>query len=136
MSDRDFVDGVALSGVLPAPLIIFSTFVGYFGGLPVGAVAMTIGVFLPAFAFSILFFRHLEDVIHRAALHQFLEGVAAGVVGVIVITTVRLAVVAIPAPASALIALGALVVLYRWRHRLTIPAIVAGAGVIGWLSFS
>jgi chromate transporter len=73
---------------------------------------------------------------HRLARHHFLEGVAAGVVGVIVITTVRLAVVAIPTPAAALIALGALVVLYRWRHKLTIPAIVAGAGLIGWLGFN
>jgi len=42
MSERDFLDGVALSGILPAPLIIFSTFVGYFGGGPVGALAMTL----------------------------------------------------------------------------------------------
>ena len=45
-------------------------------------------------------------------------------------TTGRLAVVAIPAPAATLIALGALVVLYRWRHKLTIRH-VAGAGVTG-----
>ena len=32
MTERDFLDGVALSEILPAPLIIFSTFVGYFGG--------------------------------------------------------------------------------------------------------
>src|SRR5829696_1664104 len=29
LSDSQFVDGLAMSGVLPAPLIIFSTFVGY-----------------------------------------------------------------------------------------------------------
>ena len=136
MSDHDFVDGVALSGILPAPLIIFSTFIGFFGGGPVGALAMTVGIFLPAFAFSILFFRHLEAVIHRPALHHFLEGVAAGVVGVIVITTLRLAVIAIPTPAATVIALGALVVLYRWKHKLTIPAIIAGAGACGWLTFN
>ncbi|RWQ13131.1 chromate transporter, partial [Mesorhizobium sp.] len=41
MTDAQFLDGLALSGILPAPLIIFSTFVGYFGGGPLGAVAMT-----------------------------------------------------------------------------------------------
>ncbi|MBA2723243.1 MAG: chromate efflux transporter, partial [Methylibium sp.] len=50
MSDGQFLDGLALSGVLPAPLIIFATFVGYVGGGPLGAIAMTAGVFLPAFA--------------------------------------------------------------------------------------
>ena len=28
LTDNEFVDGLAMSGVLPAPLIIFSTFVG------------------------------------------------------------------------------------------------------------
>ena len=34
LSDGEFVDGLAISGVLPAPLIIFSTFVGYIGRRP------------------------------------------------------------------------------------------------------
>jgi chromate transporter len=29
MSNAQFLDGIALGGILPAPLIIFSTFVGY-----------------------------------------------------------------------------------------------------------
>lgn len=54
MTDAQFLDGLALSGILLAPLIIFSTFVGYFGGGPLSAVAMTVGIFLPAFGFSLL----------------------------------------------------------------------------------
>lgn len=135
MSERDFLDGVALSGVLPAPLIIFSTFVGYFGGGPVGALAMTLGVFLPAFLFSILFHRHLEAVIHNPTLHNFLEGVAAGVVGLIVITTVGLGTIAVPNLTAALIFIAALAVVYRWKNKLTIPVIIAGAGLAGWLCF-
>src|SRR3546814_2863975 len=49
MTDAQFLDGLALSGILPAPLIIFSTFIGYFGGGPLGAIVMTVGIFLPAF---------------------------------------------------------------------------------------
>jgi chromate transporter len=136
MSERDFLDGVALSGILPAPLIIFSTFVGYFGGGPLGALAMTAGIFLPAFLFSILFYRHLESVIHNPTLHNFLEGVTAGVVGLIAITTVKLGVTAIPSLKALLIFAAALVVVYRWKNKLTIPAIVAGAGLTGWLLFN
>jgi chromate transporter len=36
MTNAHFVDGLALSGILPAPLIIFTTFVGYLGGGPLG----------------------------------------------------------------------------------------------------
>ncbi|MGQ0660904.1 chromate efflux transporter, partial [Sphingosinicella sp.] len=84
MTDAQFLDGVALSGVLPAPLIIFSTFVGYYAGGPIGALAMTAGIFLPAFAFSLLFYDRLEQVVENERLHGVLEGVAAGVVGFIV----------------------------------------------------
>lgn len=133
MSERDFLDGVALSGILPAPLIIFSTFVGYFGGGPLGALAMTAGIFLPAFLFSILFFRHLEAVIRNPTLHHFLEGVTAGVVGLIAITAVVLARSAVPDWRAAVIFAAALLVVFRWRSKLAIPAIVFSAGLIGWL---
>ena len=54
MTDGEFLDGVALSGILPAPFIIFSTFVGYLGGGPWGAIALTLGIFLPAFGFTLI----------------------------------------------------------------------------------
>jgi chromate transport protein ChrA len=61
--------------------------------------------------------------------------VAAGVVGLIAITTVSLAAIAIPNLTAAAICLTALVVLYRWKNKLTIPTIIAGAGLFGWLCF-
>ena len=90
MSDAHFLDGLALSGILPAPLIIFSTFVGYFGGGPPGALAMTVGIFLPAFCFTLFFHDQLERIVDHGALHSFLEGVSAGVVGLIAATTLEL----------------------------------------------
>ena len=44
---REFLDGLALGGILPAPMIIFSTFVGYLAGGLTGGLAMTLGIFLP-----------------------------------------------------------------------------------------
>ena len=92
MTDGEFLDGVAMSGTLPAPLIIFSTFVGYIGGEAVGALLMTLGVFLPAFGFSLLFHDQLERLMERAVLREVLEGVTAGVVGIIVSTLITLGV--------------------------------------------
>jgi len=135
MTERDFLDGVALSGILPAPLIIFSTFVGYFGGGPLGALAMTLGVFLPAFGFSLIFHRHLEALITNPLLRHFLEGVTAGVVGLIAITAVKLALAAIPNGSAGLIFAAALAILYVWRSKLAVPVIILGAGLAGWSAF-
>src|SRR5688572_9885103 len=133
MSERDFLDGVALSGVLPAPLIIFSTFVGYFGGGPLGALAITLGVFLPAFGFSLLFFRQLESAMANPFLKHFLEGVTAGVVGLIAITAAKLGLTTLTTFAAGAIFAVALAVAWRWKSRWVIPAIVFGAGAAGWL---
>jgi len=139
MTDAQFLDGLALSGILPAPLIIFSTFVGYFGGGPLGAIAMTIGIFLPAFGFSLLFHERLESLVENKTLHSFLEGVSAGVVGLIAATTVELALVVIERLPSVLLggvifAL-ALAVLYLWKSKVNVVLAVVGAGFLGWLSF-
>ena len=96
MTDAQFVDGLALSGILPAPLIIFATFVGYLGGGPGGAIALTSGVFLPAFLFTILGHGFFERVIGNAAVQVVLDGVTAAVVGLIVVTSAQLVWASLP----------------------------------------
>lgn len=140
MTDAQFLDGLALSGILPAPLIIFSTFVGYYAGGPVGALAMTAGIFLPAFAFSLLFFDRLERVVENARLHAVLEGVAAAVVGLIAATTLELGLALarrLPslAPAALIFAVG-LALLYFWKSKLNVPATILAAAAIGWAAFA
>jgi chromate transporter len=66
-----------MGGILPAPLIIFSTFVGYVAGGLVGAVLMTVGIFIPAFVFPIFLHRQLVAISENERLHPFLLGVAA-----------------------------------------------------------
>ena len=135
MTDAQFLDGLALSGVLPAPLVIFATFVGWIcGGLP-GALAITAGMFLPAFAFSMIFYERLEAIAEHKGLHAFLAGVAAGVVGLIAITLVDLGSEAIARTSSIAISvvifLAALAVLYHWKSKLSIPLVLALGATLG-----
>jgi chromate transporter len=137
VSDAQFLDGLALGGILPAPLIIFATFVGYLAGGLAGAVAITLGIFLPAFSFALLFGERLEAVVEWKPLHRALEGVAAGVVGIITVTAIQLGsavagrVPSIPL-AVALFAL-CLVALFTSRSRWATPAVVIGGAAAGWL---
>lgn len=137
IDDGAFLDGVALAGVLPAPLVIFCTFVGYLAGGWVGALAITAGVFLPAFAFSLLLYERLERIVEDARLQRLLSGVAAGAVGLIAATLIQLAsatATRLPAlwPALAIFAT-ALAVVWLWRHRLATPLVVVGAALSGYL---
>ena len=135
MTDTQFVDGLALSGILPAPLVIFGTFVGYLGGGVAGAVAMTVGIFLPAFAFTLAGHALVERVVEMPSLHAFLEGVTAGVVGLIAATTVGLVPTSIPDLPAGVIAAIALAILWTWRSKMAIAVVMLLAGALGFLVF-
>jgi len=135
VSDGQFLDSVAISGIIPAPLIIFATFVGYQAGGLAGALAITAGIFLPAFSFSLLFYDRLERVMEDERLHHLLAGVAAGVVGLIAVTALELGYSvarSVSSPvAAALIFAASLALLYLWKSKLNLPAVVLGSAFIG-----
>jgi chromate transporter len=133
LTNSQFVDGLAMSGILPAPLIIFSTFVGYLAGGLSGALVMTLGIFLPAFVFPIFLHRYLVAVAENKRLHPFLIGVAAAVIGLIAAVTVEIVKTSVVDVYTALLAIGAFLVLNRFHSKLTVLYVVLGCGAIGAL---
>jgi chromate transporter len=139
VSEPQFLDSLALSGIIPAPLIIFATFVGFIAGGLAGALTITAGIFLPAFAFALLFYDRLERVIEEERLHRFLEGVAAGVAGLIAVTALQLGrnvAQSLPSPiAGAVIFAVSLVVLYAWKSKMNVLAVILGSAAAGAATF-
>lgn len=131
LTSGQFNDGLAMGGILPAPLIIFSTFVGYIAGGLTGALVMTLGIFLPAFIFPIFLHRQLVAVAENERLHPFLLGVAAAVIGLIAAVTVTILETSVTDVYTALIALGAFAALNRWHSKMTVLYVMASAGIIG-----
>ncbi|HVF25336.1 MAG TPA: chromate efflux transporter [Anaerolineales bacterium] len=132
MTNQQFLDGLALSSILPAPLIIFSTFVGYLGGGPLGALVLTVGIFLPAFSFTLIGHNFFEEkFIENKAAHAFLDGVTAGVVGLIAVTTIGLFQTAVTDLPSLGIFILSLLALYRWKSKAIIPLVMLSAGALG-----
>ena len=131
MSNAQFLDGLALSGLLPAPLIIFSTFVGYIGAGAWGAIAMTAGIFAPSFAFTLIGHDLLERVIETRSVHAFLDGVTAGVVGLIAATALGILNETVVGIHAWVIFSAALIVLFRSKAAWTVAAVVLAAGLFG-----
>ncbi len=135
MTDAQFLDGLALSGVLPAPLVIFATFVGWVIGGPAGALAITAGMFLPAFAFSLVLYERLEAIAEHKRLQMFLGGVGAGVVGVIAVTLIDLAQAAVLRTPNLILSgtifVVALAIMYRWKSNLSTPLVLALGATVG-----
>ena len=131
LTESQFVDGLAMGGVLPAPLIIFSTFVGYIAGGLAGSLAMTLGIFIPAFVFPIYFHRFLVAVADNQRIRPFLLGVAAGVIGLIAAVTVDIVETSVVDVPTAVLAIGAFLALNRWHGKLVVLYVVLGCGAIG-----
>jgi chromate transporter len=131
LTQSEFIDGLAMSGVLPAPLIIFSTFVGYIAGGLVGALVITIGIFLPAFLLPTFFHDRLVAVAENERMRPFLLGVAAGVVGLIAAVTVDIVDAGVVDVPTAALAIGAFLALNRWHGKLTVLWVVGACGLAG-----
>lgn len=135
LTQQQFLDGVALGGVLPAPLIIFASFVGFVAGGLLGALAMTIGIFLPAFGITLLGQRALEHAMHVPSLQRLLAGISAGVVGLIASTALTLIPNCLVDAKSVGVFAAGLTVLYLWNSRWAVPSVVIAAGLCGSLFF-
>eukprot|EP01102_Stenamoeba_stenopodia_P007061 TRINITY_DN1972_c0_g1_i2.p2 TRINITY_DN1972_c0_g1~~TRINITY_DN1972_c0_g1_i2.p2 ORF type:complete len:135 (-),score=35.19 TRINITY_DN1972_c0_g1_i2:114-518(-) len=133
------MDGLAIGAILPSPLVIFSTFVGFLGGGPVGAILMTIGMFLPAFSFTIIGHDLFERLVQNPACSSFLDGVTAGVVGLIATTAVELfkqAMMAQPNPAiGSVIFVVSLGALYHFTGKFTGPLVVLASALAGQILY-
>jgi chromate transporter len=92
-------------------------------------------MFLPAFAFSLLFYERLEAIAEHKRLQLFLSGVAAGVVGVIAVTLIDLGQAAVLRTTNLVVSVGifliALAIMYRWKSKLSTPLVLAVGAVLG-----
>ena len=129
ITDDQFLDALALSGMVPGPLIAVGTFVGYQAAGLVGALVATVVIFTPAFAFTLLGGRHLEALVENARLHAFLLGVTAAVVGLIVVATVPLAQAALVDAWTVALALAALALLAT--RKVPVPLVILGSALAG-----
>lgn len=131
MTNAQFLDGLALSGLLPAPLIIFSTFVGYIGGGPLGAIIITIAIFAPAFALTMIGHDYLERLIDNTSVHAFLDGITAGVVGLISATAIGILGDTLTNIHAWIIFGLALIALFVSKSKWIVAVIVLAAGLYG-----
>lgn len=131
MTRAQFLDGLALSGLLPAPLIIFSTFVGYIGGGLLGAIIITIAIFAPAFAFTMIGHDYLERLVDNQSAHAFLDGVTAGVVGLISATALGILSETVIGMHAWIIFSVALIALFVSKSKWIVAVIVLAAGFYG-----
>jgi chromate transporter len=134
LTERQFVDAVAVAMITPGPVVITVGFIGYLiAGLP-GACVAALATFLPCYLFTVIPAPYFKKYGKLPGIVAFVDGVTAAAVGAIagaVIVIARRSIVDWP---TALLALATAVLLWRFK-KLQEPVIVLAAALMGLVLF-
>ena len=135
LTDRQFVDAVAVAMITPGPVVITSGFIGFLVAGFAGACVAALGTFLPCYAFVVIAAPAFRKYGKRPAIEAFVKGVTAAAIGAItgaVIVLGRRTITDIP---TAVLAVLTLILLWKIK-KIPEPLIVLGAAVIGLIVYS
>ncbi len=130
LTERQFLDAVAVSMITPGPVVITVAFIGYLVAGPLGATASALGVFLPAYLAVVLCARWFQRIVRNAAVRAAVDGVTAAAAGAIAGAAVvlgRRAVIDVPT----VILFGLTLAALTWVRRVPEPVLILGAAVAG-----
>ncbi|HXE56566.1 MAG TPA: chromate efflux transporter [Gemmatimonadales bacterium] len=123
------LDAIAVGQLTPGPVLSTATFVGYLLDGMAGAVAATIGIFLPSFVFVGLLAPLVPRVRRAGWMGAFLDAVNVSAVGLMAAVAVELALATLTTWPTALILAAGLAGSVRWR--IPAPWIVVGGMLLG-----
>jgi chromate transporter len=130
LTERQFLDAVAVAMITPGPVVITVAFIGYLVAGPLGASVAALGVFLPCYLFVIIPAAYFRRWVTNPSVKAFVDGVTAAATGAIAgaaFVLGRRAVIDVP---TLLICLTTLLVLVRVKG-VSEPVIILVSGVIG-----
>ena len=130
LTERQFVDAVAVAMITPGPIVITAGFIGYLVAGVLGAVAAAFAVFAPPYFFVLIGAPYYRRFAHVPQVKAFVQGVTAAAVGAIAGAAYILARRSLVDLPTVLIAVVTFVVL-TWTKKIPEPLLIAAAGAIG-----
>jgi chromate transporter len=130
LTDRQFVDAIAVAMITPGPVVITTGFIGYLVSGFWGAVVAAIGTFLPCYLFTILPAPYFKKHGKRPGIVAFVDGVTAAAIGAITGAVIIIGQRSITDWVTAALALVTAGVLWRFK-KVQEPVIVLVAALIG-----
>ena len=130
LTEKQFVDAVAVAMITPGPVVITVGFIGYLvAGLP-GATVAALATFLPCYLFTVIPAPYFKRYGKLPGVVAFVDGITAAAVGAIAGSVVIIAKRTIVDVPTALIAVATIVLLWRYR-KLQEPVVIAAAAILG-----
>jgi len=133
VTQREFIDAIAMGQITPGPILVSAAFIGLKVAGFAGAVAATIGIYLPPALLMIASSAVLERIKKSSAIQAALKGVRPSVVGMIFAAVVTVGMSSPHHWGSLLIFSGTLAALV-WL-RLQVVWLIPPAGIAGMFLF-
>jgi chromate transporter len=130
LTDRQFVDAVAVAMITPGPVVITTGFIGYLVQGFWGAVVAAVGTFLPCYLLTILPAPYFKKHGKKPAIVAFVDGVTAAAIGAIAGAVIVIGQRSITDWVTAVLALTTAAVLWKFK-KVQEPVIVLAAALIG-----
>jgi chromate transporter len=132
LTEKQFVDAVAVAMITPGPVVITVGFIGYLIAGFTGAAVAALATFIPCYLFTVIPAPYFKKYGKLPGVVAFVDGITAAAIGAItgsVIVIAKRSIVDIP---SAMICLITVALLWRFK-KLQEPVVIAaaaGAGLI------
>lgn len=132
LTDQQLIDAIAVGQLTPGPVFTTATFVGYLlNDLP-GALAATVGIFLPAFILVVITNPIIPKLRNSPWTGALLDGVNAAALGLMAAVTWVLGRGALVDPLTIILALIAAVLIFRYK--VNSAWLVLGGAAAGLIS--
>lgn len=129
LTKDQLLNAVAVGQFTPGPVFTTATFIGFILGGPAGAIAATVGIFLPSFVFVALSDKLIPKANSTGVVRTFLDGVNVASLAIMAVVAIRLSQDALRDWLTVSIAVASLLLLVRYR--INSAWLVAGGAAIG-----
>jgi len=134
LTERQFVDAVAVAMITPGPVVITVGFIGYLVAGFAGAAVAALATFLPCYLFTIIPAPYFRKHGKKPAVVAFVDGCTAAAIGTITGAVIVLGKRSITDVPTILIMAVTLLLLWKAK-KIPEPAIVALAAVAGLIVY-
>jgi chromate transporter len=131
LTERQFLDGIAISQLTPGPIAVLATFAGFQLAGILGALVSTAAIFIPGSALMLFFAKNYEVLKNHDDTLQILNTLIPVIIGILIATALQIGRTTIKSWADIAILLIALVSIIKFKVN---PALlIISAALLGYL---
>lgn len=135
LSERQFLDAVAVAMITPGPVVISAAFIGYLVAGPIGATTASLAVFAPPYLIVLAGAPYYRRLVQNRQVSALVQGVTVAAVGAIAGAAYLLGRRTLIDLPTVLISFAVLTLRLAPKKKIPEPLLILGAGIAGLVLF-